>query len=62
MQTYQEIIEALKRCDVSESNCEKCQYVEEFPNQCIKHLHHDCRHILSECYEMAKYYQRKASE
>ncbi len=54
--TFKETKEALKKCDMSDTYCTKCRYKDEYPNECIKSLHRDIRHILDETYEMADFY------
>lgn len=62
MKTFKDITEVLKRCDLSDSYCDSCRYKDESPNECIKHLHLDARHILQDSYEMAEFYLRKYEE
>lgn len=59
MQTFKEIAENLKRCDMSDENCGKCPYKDMYPNECVKELHTFTRHVLQETYEMAEFYQKR---
>lgn len=59
---FDNVLEMLKNCDMSDEHCEGCKYKDLHPNQCIKELHIYARHVLQECYEMAEFYARKAGE